>query len=65
MPDLLTIPCRWCRGTGRSGSTASGHYRCEDCDGAGRVTYCLDCNRRADDCRCEPEPEEQDDENEA
>jgi hypothetical protein len=65
MSDLHTRRCRECRGTGRSGSTPSGHYRCEDCDGAGRVTVCLDCDEHENACRCEPEPEIEDAEDDA
>lgn len=51
-PELLGEVCKWCRGSGKSNSTASGHYRCEDCNGSGEIEICDGCGKTAEDCDC-------------
>jgi RecJ-like exonuclease len=40
--------CPECKGTGRQ---KERQYRCEDCDGTGRV-LCLECGAVKEDCQC-------------
>lgn len=52
LPEWVWEVCRWCRGRGRG---IERHYRCEDCDGDGKVAVCEGCGEVEGDCVCECE----------
>src|SRR6187402_2134015 len=55
---MTSIPCKYCV-NGRT----DGGYRCEDCEGKGRITLCEECGEITELCECEAEDDENDESN--
>jgi len=54
-PDIIRKICGECKGTGRQ---RERQYRCEDCDGTGKV-LCDECGQELEMCICDEKEDEE------